>query len=103
MEVQGAMAGHSYTLRLYHNQSHGASGPGRAVTAVSVNPFPDPPTLARLRLLPPPRPREAMSVLQAGCWERVPWERIPLGWVTPAGGNLPPCDPRLVAGGRAAP
>lgn len=43
MEVQGAMAGHSYTLRLYHNQSHGASGPGRAVTAVSVNPFPDPP------------------------------------------------------------
>ncbi|KAM6126470.1 LOW QUALITY PROTEIN: interleukin-17 receptor C [Phoenicopterus ruber ruber] len=33
VEVQGAAAGHSYTLRLYHNQSHGASGSGRAVTA----------------------------------------------------------------------
>ncbi|KAM6325274.1 interleukin-17 receptor C [Podargus strigoides] len=35
VEVQGAVAGHSYTLRLYHNQSHGAGGPGRAVTASS--------------------------------------------------------------------
>ncbi|KAM9655002.1 interleukin-17 receptor C [Morphnus guianensis] len=35
VEVQGAMAGHSYTLRLYHNQSHGTGGPGRAVTASS--------------------------------------------------------------------
>ncbi|KAM6197348.1 interleukin-17 receptor C [Sarcoramphus papa] len=36
VEVQGAAAGHSYTLRLYHNQSHGASGPGRTVTASSA-------------------------------------------------------------------
>ncbi|KAM4769447.1 interleukin-17 receptor C [Cyanocitta cristata] len=35
VEVQGAAAGHSYTLRLYHNNSHGTSGPGRAVTASS--------------------------------------------------------------------
>ncbi|XP_075288755.1 interleukin-17 receptor C [Opisthocomus hoazin] len=33
VEVQGAAAGHSYTLRLYHNQSHGAGGSGRMVTA----------------------------------------------------------------------
>ncbi|KAM6386996.1 interleukin-17 receptor C isoform 2-T2 [Pluvialis apricaria] len=33
VQVQGAAAGHSYTLRLYHNQSHGAVGSGRAVTA----------------------------------------------------------------------
>ncbi|XP_054072566.1 interleukin-17 receptor C isoform X1 [Rissa tridactyla] len=33
VQVQGATAGHSYTLRLYHNQSHGASGSGRTVTA----------------------------------------------------------------------
>uniref|UniRef100_A0A8C3K7P9 Interleukin-17 receptor C/E N-terminal domain-containing protein n=1 Tax=Calidris pygmaea TaxID=425635 RepID=A0A8C3K7P9_9CHAR len=33
VQVQGAAAGHSYTLRLYHNQSHGAGGSGRAVTA----------------------------------------------------------------------
>ncbi|KAM6247961.1 interleukin-17 receptor C [Spheniscus humboldti] len=32
VEVQGAMAGHSYTLRLYHNQSHSAGGSGRTVT-----------------------------------------------------------------------
>ncbi|XP_064930745.1 interleukin-17 receptor C isoform X1 [Columba livia] len=32
VEVQGAAAGHSYTLRLYRNQSHGASASGRAVT-----------------------------------------------------------------------
>ncbi|XP_074770480.1 interleukin-17 receptor C [Athene noctua] len=35
VEVQGAAAGHSYTLRLYHNQSHGISGLERAVTASS--------------------------------------------------------------------
>ncbi|CAM9347503.1 unnamed protein product [Bubo scandiacus] len=35
VEVQGAAAGHSYTLRLYHNQSHSTSGPERAVTASS--------------------------------------------------------------------
>ncbi|XP_042655779.1 interleukin-17 receptor C isoform X2 [Tyto alba] len=35
VEVQGAAAGHSYTLRLYRNQSHGTGGPGRAVTASS--------------------------------------------------------------------
>uniref|UniRef100_A0A8C4XND7 Interleukin 17 receptor C n=1 Tax=Falco tinnunculus TaxID=100819 RepID=A0A8C4XND7_FALTI len=35
VEVQGAAVGHSYTLRLYHNQSHSTSGPGRAVTASS--------------------------------------------------------------------
>ncbi|XP_030314312.1 interleukin-17 receptor C isoform X1 [Calypte anna] len=35
VEVQGASAGHSYTFRLYHNQSHGAGGPGRAVTVQS--------------------------------------------------------------------
>ncbi|XP_074735257.1 interleukin-17 receptor C [Strix uralensis] len=35
VEVQGAVAGHSYTLWLYHNQSHGTSGPERAVTASS--------------------------------------------------------------------
>ncbi|PKU28747.1 interleukin-17 receptor c-like [Limosa lapponica baueri] len=34
VQVQGAAAGHSYTLRLYHNQSHGVGGSGRAVTAV---------------------------------------------------------------------
>ncbi|GAB0194487.1 interleukin-17 receptor C [Grus japonensis] len=33
VEVQGAAAGHSYTLWLYHNQSHGASGSGHMVTA----------------------------------------------------------------------
>ncbi|KAM6343973.1 interleukin-17 receptor C isoform 2-T2 [Alca torda] len=33
VQVQGAAEGHSYTLRLYHNQSHGASGSGRTVTA----------------------------------------------------------------------
>ncbi|XP_074008380.1 interleukin-17 receptor C [Numenius arquata] len=33
VQVQGAAAGHSYTLRLYHNQSHGTGGSGRAVTA----------------------------------------------------------------------
>ena len=102
MEVQGAAAGHSYTLWLYHNQSHGTSGPERAVTAVSMKSFPDPrPMLARLWLLPPhphPHPREVVSVLQAGCWERVPWERVTL-----LGGDLPRGDPCLVAGGRAAP
>ncbi|XP_057261517.1 interleukin-17 receptor C isoform X3 [Pezoporus wallicus] len=35
IEVQGAMPGHSYTLRLYHNQSHGTAGPGRVVTVSS--------------------------------------------------------------------
>ncbi|NWW43844.1 I17RC protein, partial [Pedionomus torquatus] len=35
VQVQGVMVGHSYTLRLYRNQSHGAGGPGRAVTASS--------------------------------------------------------------------
>uniref|UniRef100_A0A8C3QEL4 Interleukin 17 receptor C n=1 Tax=Cyanoderma ruficeps TaxID=181631 RepID=A0A8C3QEL4_9PASS len=35
VEVQGAAAGHSYTLRLYYNHSHGTSGPGRVVTASS--------------------------------------------------------------------
>ncbi|XP_033921748.1 interleukin-17 receptor C [Melopsittacus undulatus] len=35
IEVQGAMPGHSYTLRLYHNQSHGTGGPGRVVTVSS--------------------------------------------------------------------
>ncbi|XP_023804043.1 interleukin-17 receptor C, partial [Cyanistes caeruleus] len=35
VEVQGAAVGHSYTLRLYHNRSHGSSGPGRAVTTQS--------------------------------------------------------------------
>ncbi|XP_068010257.1 interleukin-17 receptor C isoform X2 [Melanerpes formicivorus] len=33
--VQGTAAGHSYTLRLYHNQSHGTSGTGHTVTANS--------------------------------------------------------------------
>ncbi|KAM6121284.1 interleukin-17 receptor C [Pterocles gutturalis] len=33
VEVQGAMEGHRYTLRLYHNRIHGAVGSGRAVTA----------------------------------------------------------------------
>lgn len=40
--VQGTTAGHSYTLRLYYNQSRGTSETGHAVTAVSVNPFPFP-------------------------------------------------------------
>lgn len=40
VEVQGAAVGHSYTLRLYHNLSHGTSGPGRAVTTVSMHPVP---------------------------------------------------------------
>lgn len=40
VEVQGAAVGHSYTLRLYHNNSHGTSGPGRAVTVVSMDPIP---------------------------------------------------------------
>ncbi|KAM4893691.1 interleukin-17 receptor C isoform 4-T4 [Sylvia borin] len=35
VEVQGAAVGHNYTLRLYHNHSHGTSGPGRAVTTQS--------------------------------------------------------------------
>ncbi|XP_064287807.1 LOW QUALITY PROTEIN: interleukin-17 receptor C [Passer domesticus] len=35
VEVEGAAVGHSYTLRLYHNRSHGASGPGRVVTMQS--------------------------------------------------------------------
>ncbi|XP_056357685.1 interleukin-17 receptor C isoform X2 [Oenanthe melanoleuca] len=35
VQVQGAAVGHSYTLRLYHNHSHGTSGPGRAVTMSS--------------------------------------------------------------------
>ncbi|XP_062356473.1 interleukin-17 receptor C isoform X1 [Cinclus cinclus] len=35
VEVQGAAVGLSYTLRLYHNHSHGTSGPGRAVTMSS--------------------------------------------------------------------
>ncbi|KAM9226972.1 interleukin-17 receptor C [Leptosomus discolor] len=34
VKVRGATVGHSYTLRLYY-QSHGTSGPGRAVTASS--------------------------------------------------------------------
>ncbi|KAM6256789.1 interleukin-17 receptor C isoform 2-T2 [Porphyrio hochstetteri] len=33
VEVQGAAAGHSYTLRLYYNQSHSTSGSGHALTA----------------------------------------------------------------------
>ncbi|XP_075570555.1 LOW QUALITY PROTEIN: interleukin-17 receptor C [Pelecanus crispus] len=33
VEVQGAAVGHSYTLWLYHNQSHSAGGSGRTVTA----------------------------------------------------------------------
>ncbi|KAM9277193.1 interleukin-17 receptor C [Morus bassanus] len=33
VEVQGAAAGHSYTFRLYHNQSHSTGGSGRTVTA----------------------------------------------------------------------
>ncbi|XP_069722237.1 interleukin-17 receptor C [Phaenicophaeus curvirostris] len=32
VEVQGAVTGHGYTLRLYHNQSHGAGGRERAIT-----------------------------------------------------------------------
>ncbi|XP_072791065.1 interleukin-17 receptor C isoform X2 [Taeniopygia guttata] len=35
VEVEGAAVGHSYTLRLYHNHSHGTSGPGRVVTTQS--------------------------------------------------------------------
>ncbi|XP_054137176.1 interleukin-17 receptor C [Melozone crissalis] len=35
VEVEGAAVGHSYTLRLYHNHSHGTSGPGRVVTMQS--------------------------------------------------------------------
>ncbi|KAL9838416.1 interleukin-17 receptor C isoform 2-T2 [Geothlypis trichas] len=35
VEVEGAAVGHSYTLRLYHNHSHGTSGPGRVVTMSS--------------------------------------------------------------------
>lgn len=40
VEVQGAAAGHSYTLWLYRNLSHGTSGPGRVVTTVSMHPVP---------------------------------------------------------------
>ncbi|XP_051644478.1 interleukin-17 receptor C isoform X1 [Manacus candei] len=35
VEVQGAVAGHSYTLWLYHNRSHSTGGPGHAVTVQS--------------------------------------------------------------------
>ncbi|KAM9272188.1 interleukin-17 receptor C [Cariama cristata] len=35
VEVQGVAAGHNYTLRLYHNQTHSTSGLGRTVTASS--------------------------------------------------------------------
>uniref|UniRef100_A0A8C5IL78 Interleukin 17 receptor C n=1 Tax=Junco hyemalis TaxID=40217 RepID=A0A8C5IL78_JUNHY len=35
VEVEGAAVGHSYTLRLYHNHSHGTSVPGRVVTMSS--------------------------------------------------------------------
>ncbi|XP_059712599.1 LOW QUALITY PROTEIN: interleukin-17 receptor C [Haemorhous mexicanus] len=35
VEVEGAAVGHSYTLRLYYNHSHGTSGPGRVVTMQS--------------------------------------------------------------------
>ncbi|XP_063268123.1 LOW QUALITY PROTEIN: interleukin-17 receptor C [Prinia subflava] len=35
VEVQGAAVGHSYTLWLYRNHSHGTTGPGRVVTTQS--------------------------------------------------------------------
>lgn len=39
VEVQAAAVGLNYTLRLYHNHSHGAGGSGRTVMAVSASPF----------------------------------------------------------------
>ena len=39
VEVRVATVELNYTLRLYHNHSHGSGGSGRAVTAVSACPF----------------------------------------------------------------
>lgn len=39
VEVRVATVELNYTLRLYHNHSHGSGGSGRVVTAVSACPF----------------------------------------------------------------
>ncbi|XP_068264999.1 interleukin-17 receptor C isoform X2 [Nyctibius grandis] len=82
VEVQGAAAEHSYTLRLYHNQSHGAGGPGRAVTTSSPMNY----SLLADEVLPclclqvwpetqdPPRATLCPFTHDAKAWERL-WAR----------------------------
>ncbi|XP_075014897.1 interleukin-17 receptor C [Calonectris borealis] len=103
VEVQGAVARHSYTLRLYHNQSHGAGGSGRAVTASGPMNYSLPadevlPCLC-LQVWPetqdPPRATLCPFSHDAEAWKRL-WARSRL--VLHAGGQaltcslLAPCD-----------
>ncbi|KAM6414029.1 LOW QUALITY PROTEIN: interleukin-17 receptor C [Rhynochetos jubatus] len=104
VEVQGAAAGHSYTLRLYHNRSHGAGGSGRAVTTSGPMNYSLPagealPCLC-LQVWPetqdPPRATLCPFSHDAEAWERL-WARSRL--VLHRGGGAltcslsAPCDP----------
>lgn len=99
MEVQGLTAGHSYTLRLYHNQSHGTSGLEHTVTVVSMNLFPDlrypGQTLATVLAL---GPGKLCLCYRQGAGRGSPGLGDPAGGAICHGATL--C---LVAGGRAAP
>ncbi|XP_068763552.1 interleukin-17 receptor C-like [Struthio camelus] len=85
VQVQEAVAGHGYTLRLYQNRSHGAGGSGRAVTASGAMNYSLPadevlPCLC-LQVWPeiqdPPRASMCPFSHDAEAWERL-WARTRL-------------------------
>ncbi|XP_064309745.1 interleukin-17 receptor C [Phalacrocorax carbo] len=97
VEVQGAAAGHSYTLWLYHNQSHGTGGSGRVVTASGPMNYSLPvdevlPCLC-LQVWPetqdPPRATMCPFSHDTNAWERL-WARSQL--VLHSGGQALTCS-----------